>query len=75
MECQKTAEIQQRSASLIMELYNCLEQIILEMPPAFKQEATFEWFVFLLWGVLLTTQLPAVTNYLNALRLNESYYH
>jgi hypothetical protein len=50
-----------------MELYNRLEQIILEMRPAFKREATFEWFVSLLWGVLLTTQPPAVTSYLNAL--------
>jgi hypothetical protein len=58
-----------------MELYSRLEQIILEMRPAFKREATFEWFVLLLWGVLLTTQPPAVTSYLNALGLNERYYH
>jgi hypothetical protein len=58
-----------------MVLYDRLEQIILEMRPAFKREATFEWFVLLLWGVLLTTQPPAVTSYLNALGLPESYYH
>jgi hypothetical protein len=69
------AEIQKLSACSIMELYNRLEQIMLEMRPAFKREATFEWFVLLLWGVLLTTQPPAVTSYLNALGLNESYYH
>jgi hypothetical protein len=75
MECPKMAEIQKLSACSIMELYNRLEQIMLEMRPAFKREATFEWFVLLLWGVLLTTQPPAVTSYLNALGLNESYYH
>jgi hypothetical protein len=37
-----------------------LEQIMLEMRPAFKRETTFEWFVLLLWGALLTTQLPAL---------------
>ena len=58
-----------------MELYNRLEQIMLEMRPAFSREATFEWFVLLLWGALLTTQPPAVTSYINALGLNESYYH
>ena len=57
-----------------MELYSRLEQIMLEMRPAFAREATFEWFTLLLWGVLLTTQPPAVTSYINALRLDESYY-
>jgi hypothetical protein len=28
-----------------MELYSRLEQIMLEMRPAFKRETTFEWFV------------------------------
>jgi hypothetical protein len=58
-----------------MELYSRLEQIMLEMRSVFRREATFEWFVLLIWGVLLTTQPPAVTSYLNALGLNESYYH
>jgi hypothetical protein len=49
-----------------MELYKRLEQIIVKLRPAFNREATFEWFVLLLWGVLLTTQPPAVTSYLNA---------
>jgi hypothetical protein len=58
-----------------MELYSRLEQIMLEMRPAFKRETTFEWFVLLLWGALLTTQPPAVTSYLNGLGLSERYYH
>jgi hypothetical protein len=58
-----------------MELYSRLEQIMLEMRPAFTREATFEWFVLLLWGVLLTTQPPAVTSYINALGLSESHYY
>jgi hypothetical protein len=57
-----------------MELYQRLEQIIVKLRPAFSREATFEWFVLLLWGVLLTTQPPAVTTYLNALGLGEGYY-
>jgi hypothetical protein len=48
---------------------------MLEIRPAFTRETTFEWFVLLLWGVLLATQPPAVTSYINALGLNESYYH
>lgn len=69
------AVIQKRSACLIMELHSRLEQIMLEMRPAFSRESTFEWFVLLLWGVLLTTQPPAVTSYINALGLSERYYH
>ena len=58
-----------------MELYKRIEPIIVKLRPAFNREATFEWFVLLLWGVLLTTQPPAVTSYLNALGLGEGYYH
>lgn len=58
-----------------MELYQRLEYILAQLRPAFTREATFEWFVLLLWGVLLNTQPPAVTSYLNALGLGEGYYH
>lgn len=58
-----------------MELYERLEQIVKELRPVFHREATFKWFVLLLWGVLLTTQAPAVTSYVNALGLSEGYYH
>jgi hypothetical protein len=52
-----------------------LEQILQELRPAFRREASFHWFVLLLWGVLLTTRAPAVTSYVNALGLSEGYYH
>jgi hypothetical protein len=42
------AETEERSACLIMALYSRLEQIMLEMRPAFKRETTFEWFFLLL---------------------------
>jgi hypothetical protein len=58
-----------------MKLYERIEQILVALRPAFRREATFEWFVLLLWGVLLTTQAPAVTSYLNAIGLSEAYYH
>ena len=57
-----------------MELYERIEQIIVTFRPAFSREATFKWFVLLLWGALLTTQPPAVTSYLNALGLEAAYY-
>jgi hypothetical protein len=58
-----------------MKLYERIEQILGSLRPAFQREATFEWFVLLFWGVLLTTQPPAVTSYLNAIGLSERYYH
>lgn len=58
-----------------MKLYQRIEQILLQLRPVFRREATFEWFVLLFWGVVLSTQPPAVTSYLNALGLGEGYYH
>jgi hypothetical protein len=58
-----------------MDLYKRIDQILDQLRPAFSRTATFEWFVLLLWGVMLTTQAPAVTSYLNAIGLSESYYH
>lgn len=57
------------------ELYQRIEQIMLQFRPVFRREATFEWFVLLLWGILLSTQPPAVTSYLNGLGLTQGYYH
>jgi hypothetical protein len=57
-----------------MELHQRLEQILVKLRPVFSREATFEWFLLLLlWGVLLNTQAPGVTSYLNALGLGEGY--
>lgn len=58
-----------------MKLYQRIEQILRQFRPVFRREATFEWFVLLFWGVVLSTQPPAVTSYLNALGLGEGYYH
>lgn len=57
-----------------MELQERLEQILRELRRAFKREATYEWFVLLIWGVILTTQEAAVTSYVNGLGLSEGYY-
>ena len=38
-----------------MELYARIEQILLELRPAFSRDIPFEWFVLLMWGLLLTT--------------------
>jgi hypothetical protein len=48
---------------------------LLALHPAFSREATFEWFVVLFWGAVLNRQPPAVTSYLNAVGLGESYYY
>lgn len=48
---------------------------MVQFRPVFRREATFKWFVLLLWGILLNRQPPAVTSYLNALGLGEGYYH
>jgi hypothetical protein len=58
-----------------MKLYQRIEQILLQLRPVFGREATFEWFVLLFWDVVLSTQPPAVTSYLNALGLGEGCYH
>jgi len=52
-----------------------IQQILSELRPVFNRGATFEWFVLLMWGVLLCPQTPAVTSYLNAVGLSEYYYH
>ncbi len=63
-----------QSAKFIMKLYQRIEHILLQLRPTFSGEATFEWFVLLFWVVVLSTQPPAVTSYLNALGLGEGYY-
>ncbi|NEQ87445.1 MAG: hypothetical protein F6K26_47755 [Moorea sp. SIO2I5] len=38
-----------------MSLYRRVEPILVELRPMFAGFATFEWFVLLLWGVILYT--------------------
>ncbi|MGH2413036.1 MAG: hypothetical protein ACRDEA_04970, partial [Microcystaceae cyanobacterium] len=58
-----------------MELYHRVEQILGAMRPAFRRQRAFEWFVLLLWGVLLSSQPAAITSYLNAIGVSAGYYH
>ncbi|WP_017324075.1 hypothetical protein [Synechococcus sp. PCC 7336] len=58
-----------------MELYRRIEQILAELRSVFSRQATFEWFVLLMWGILLSSQAPAITSYLNMLGVGEKYYH
>ena len=57
-----------------MQLSERLEQIVKELRPGFSREATFQWFLILLWGIVVSTQPPAITSYLNALGLGPEYY-
>ena len=58
-----------------MQLCQRLEQILEVLRPAFSREATFQWFILLIWGVMLNSQPAAITSYLNAIGLTEGYYH
>ena len=58
-----------------MQLCQRLEQILENLRPAFSREATFQWFILLIWGVVLNSQPSAITSYVNAIGLTESYYH
>ncbi len=57
-----------------MELYARIEQILQKLRPAFSREVPFEWFVLLMWGLLLSHQPAAVTSYVNGSGLDESSY-
>ncbi|MEO0378432.1 MAG: transposase [Cyanobacteria bacterium P01_A01_bin.17] len=57
-----------------MALYARIEQILNKLCPAFSREVPFEWFVLLIWGLLLSHQPAAVTSYVNGLGLDESCY-
>ena len=70
-----TGRVVQAQPDLIMSILDRVEQILIELRPVFSRQATFEWFVMLMWGVLLCSQAPAVTSYLNAVGLSEYYYN
>ena len=57
-----------------MELYTRIEQILYRLRPAFSRDVPFEWFVLMMWGLLLSHQPAAVTSYVNGLGLDESCY-
>jgi len=51
-----------------------IEQILTNLRPLFSRQATYEWFVILIWGILLCSQHRAVTSYLNAVGVTHNYY-
>jgi hypothetical protein len=57
-----------------MHIRERIEQILYSLRPAFSREAAFEWFVIMVWGILLCNRSPAITSYLNAVGLSEYYY-
>ena len=57
-----------------MELCQRREQILCALRPVFRREKTFDWFVVLIWGLLLSTAPLAVTSYVNAVGLSEQSY-
>lgn len=46
-----------------MHYYRRIEQILNNLRPAFSRHAAYEWFVILIWGILLCSQHPAITSY------------
>ncbi|MCT7991017.1 hypothetical protein [Laspinema olomoucense] len=56
-----------------MHIRQRIEQILQSLGPAFSREAAFEWFVIMVWGILLCNRAPAITSYLNAVGLSEYY--
>ena len=67
--------IQVQPVEINMRILHRVEEILSVLRPVFSRQAAKRWFVLLMWGVLLCTQEPAVTSYLNAIGLSEYYYH
>ncbi|MEM1395694.1 MAG: transposase [Cyanobacteria bacterium P01_H01_bin.150] len=57
-----------------MHYYRRVEEILRNLRPAFSRDAAYEWFVVLIWGILLCTGYPAITSYLNAVGLTQDCY-
>ncbi len=57
-----------------MHYYRRVEQILSNLRPVLSRCATFEWFVILIWGILLCNGHPAITSYLNAVGLTPHCY-
>lgn len=51
-----------------------LDALMQRFRPAFSRQATFHWFVLLLWGTLLCERSAAITSYLNAIGLSPKHY-
>jgi hypothetical protein len=57
------------------DLFLRLDQLLLQLRPAFKRNATFHWFFLFVWSFLLRLDTRGVTSCLNALGLSEAHYH
>ena len=56
----------------IMHIIRRIEQILTNLRPLFSRQATYEWFVILIWGILLCSQHRTVTSYLNAVGITQT---
>ncbi|MCL2934162.1 MAG: hypothetical protein MGG11_18540 [Trichodesmium sp. MAG_R03] len=57
-----------------MDIIHRIEQILTNLRPVFSCHTTYEYFVILIWGILLCNQHRAVTSYLNTVGLTQHYY-
>ena len=57
-----------------MHYYRRIEQILSSLRLAFSRHGAYEWFVVLIWGILLCNGHPAITSYLNAVGLTPECY-
>ena len=58
-----------------MHIQGRIEEILRNLRPVFSRHGTFEWFVIIIWGIMLCIQSPAITSYLNAVGLSQHYYN
>lgn len=56
-------------------LLSRVDQLLAQLRPAFKREASFRWFLLLVWSMLIRPDGRGVTSCLNALGLTARYYH
>lgn len=59
----------------IMHLMRRVDQILSNLRPAFSRHAAYEWFVLLIWGILLCSQHPAITSYRLGSRIDPALLH
>lgn len=58
-----------------MPLLGFVEELIEEFRPVFRRKATFEWFVIVLWALMLRMDMAGVTSIVRCMGLAPSEYH
>ena len=58
-----------------MPLLKFVEALIEEFRPVFRRKATFEWFVVVLWALMLRMDTAGVTSIVRCLGLSPKTYH